>query len=97
MQPADQLAALLVKEEAALRRGDAEAVFLFADQKIELMGALKEHPPSEIQLHQLIQKNRSNGLLARSGLALLNQVLGASSSYGQEGVSRAGQILRESA
>ena len=97
MHPADQLAALLVEEEAALRRGDAEAVLLFADQKISLMEALKEQQPSQQQLVELIRKNRSNGLLARSGLALLNQVLGASSSYGQEGVSRAGQILRESA
>ena len=30
MSAADLLAALLVKEEAALRRGDAEAVFLLA-------------------------------------------------------------------
>ena len=97
MQPADQLAALLVEEEAALRRGDAEAVLLFADQKNVLMDALKDHPPSEAQLEELIQKNRANGLLARSGLSLLNQVLGASTSYGQEGMSRAGQILSESA
>ena len=96
MSAADQLAALLVREEAALRRGDAEAVLLFSDQKNELMESLKDHPPSEEQLVELVQKNRANGLLARSGLALLNQVLGANTSYGQEGVSRAGQILSES-
>ena len=97
MSAAGQLAALLVKEEAALRRGDAEAVFLLAAEKEELVDALRQDPPLEGVLNELIEKNRANGILARSGLALLNQVLGNSSSYGQEGQSRSGQILSESA
>ena len=97
MSAADQLAALLVEEEAALRRGDAEAVFLLAAEKEALVVALRDDPPTEDVLRELIEKNRSNGMLARSGLALLNQVLGNSSSYGQEGQSRSGQILSESA
>ena len=97
MSEADQLAALLVKEEAALRRGDAEAVFLLASEKEDLVIALSDDPPLEDVLRELIEKNRANGMLARSGLALLNQVLGNSSSYGQGGQSRSGQILSESA
>ena len=97
MSAAGQLAALLVKEEAALRRGDAEAVFLLAAEKEALVVALRDDPPTEDILRTLIEKNRSNGMLARSGLALLNQVLGNSNSYGQEGLSRSGQILSESA
>ncbi len=97
MSAAGQLAALLVKEEAALRRGDAEAVFLLAGEKEALIIALRDDPPSEDVLSELIAKNRTNGMLARSGLALLNQVLGNPSSYGQDGQSRSGQILSESA
>lgn len=97
MSAAGQLAALLVKEEAALRRGDAEAVFLLAEEKEDLVIALRDDPPAEDVLSDLIEKNRTNGMLARSGLALLNQVLGNSSAYGQEAQSKSGQILSESA
>ena len=97
MSAAGQLSALLVKEEAALRRGDAEAVFLLAGEKEALVVALLADPPPEDLLSELIEKNRANGMLARSGLALLNQVLGNPSSYGQDGQSRSGQILSESA
>ena len=97
MSAADLLAALLVKEEAALRRGDAEAVFLLAEEKEGLVIALQDDPPAADVLSDLIEKNRTNGMLARSGLALLNQVLGNSNAYGQETHSTSGQILSESA
>ena len=97
MSAAGQLAALLVKEEAALRRGDAEAVLLFAAEKNGLILALRTDPPADEVLSELIEKNRANGMLARSGLALLNQVLGNTSTYGQDAQSKSGQILSESA
>ncbi len=97
MSAAGQLAALLVKEEAALRCGDAEAVLLFAAEKNGLILALRNDPPTDEVLSELIEKNRANGMLARSGLALLNQVLGNTSAYGQDAQSKSGQILSESA
>lgn len=97
MSAADKLTALLVEEEAALRRGDAEAVLLFAKHKEELVRSLSEDPPAEAVLSALLEKNRANGLLARSGLALLNQVLGNPSTYGADPTDRSGRFLSESA
>jgi hypothetical protein len=96
MSLADRLAALLVEEEVALRHGDAEAVLFLAQQKNELLSSLMEDPPAPERITELLEKNRCNGMLARSGLALLNQVLGSPSAYGSERSSRAGSILSES-
>ena len=96
MPLADRLAALLVEEATALRHGDAEAVLFLAQQKNDLMSALMDDPPRPEQIEKLLEMNRNNGMLARSGLALLNQVLGSPTAYGGERLSRAGSILSES-
>jgi hypothetical protein len=96
MPLADRLAALLVEEATALRHGDAEAVLFLAQQKNELMSALMDDPPPPERIEKLLEMNRNNGMLARSGLALLNQVLGSPSAYGSDRISRAGSILSES-
>jgi len=94
----DQLGALLDAEFAALKAGDAEQVMALAGQKLDLVQQLQALAPPEEALQRLIEKNRANGVLARSGLALLNQVLGAGSHYGQGSApSRVGQFLSKSA
>ncbi len=96
MSPADRLAALLVEEATALRHGDAEAVLFLAKEKEDLLVAIKEDPPPAERLRELLASNRDNGLLARSGLALLNQVLGAETGYGPERQRAPGKFLSES-
>ena len=98
MSVLDQLDALLDAEFAALKAGDAEQVLALAGQKRSLVQQLQDLSPPREDLQRLIQKNRANGVLARSGLALLNQVLGAGSHYGQgTAPSRVGQFLSKSA
>ena len=96
MSLADRMAALLVEEATALRHGDAEAVLFLAKQKNELMSSLLEDPPPAERIEELLEMNRDNRMLARAGLALLNQVLGSSSAYGGERKTQTGSILRES-
>jgi len=96
MPLADRMAALLVEEATALRRGDAEAVLFLSQQKNELMSLLIDDPPSAERIEELLEMNRDNRMLARSGLALLNQVLGSPSAYGGERKAQTGSILRES-
>ena len=98
MNAADRLQDLLSEEQTALRHGDAEAVFALAQEKEELVDQLRQDPPSSERLEALLTDNRRNGLLARSGLSLLNQVLGTVPSYGPEPPkTAAGQFLNESA
>ena len=96
MSLADRMAALLVEEATALRHGDAEAVLFLAKQKNELMSLLLEDPPPVERIEELLEMNRDNRMLARAGLALLNQVLGSSSAYGGARKTQTGSILRES-
>ena len=90
MSAADKLTALLVEEEAALRRGDAGGAS-FAKRKEELVRSLSEDPPEEAVLSALLEKDRANGLLARRQ-ALLNQVLGNPSTYGADPTDRSGRF-----
>ena len=91
MSAADKLTALLVEEEAALRRGDAEAVLLFAKRK-RAVRSLSEDPPAEAVL-ALLENNR----LCWRRLGALNQVLGNPSTYGADPTDRSGRFLSESA
>jgi flagellar biosynthesis/type III secretory pathway chaperone len=92
---ADQLATLLADEEVALRDGDAQALLSLAQHKEVLLKALQSDPPAKEVLLELLQTNRRNGLLARSGLSLLNQVLGATSGSGIVKARPSGQFLCE--
>jgi|MDSW01.1.fsa_nt_gb hypothetical protein len=95
---ADLLDALLVEEETALRRGDAEAVLSCAHEKGALINRLMSEPPDTERLTALVEKNRRNGQLARAGLSLLNQVLGGGVGYGADAKQlQSGHFLDESA
>ena len=96
MPLADRMATLLVEEATALRRGDAEAVLFLSQQKNQLIPLLLDDPPPAECIEKLLEMNRDNRMLARSGLALLNKVLGSPSAYGGERRAQPGSILRES-
>jgi hypothetical protein len=95
---ADRMRVLLCEEELALRHGDAAAVIAFADEKSALIQALANEPIEVADAMDLKAHNRRNGVLARSGLAIMNQIMGSPVGYGPQMHDQpAGRLLNKQA
>ena len=91
--------ALLERERVALEAGDPGAIDACVAEKDRLMSAFDGVAIPEDSARAIAEQNRRNGLLARSGLRLVRQVLGTDKvGYGpQRSAASAGGHLSKQA